>query len=124
MAEINNNMHNYGFKIDRIETKKDAAPKQSVEAQKEETAEQTYVADTGVLGRSQIHGIKGGNITKSVDETVKMAENEPIRMGCSEAIFDNMYQEYCNQGLSESDAYMKALLDEEEFLDISAEYNR
>lgn len=123
MSEINNNIHNYGFKIDRIDSKKDNMPKQQTEAPKE-ASEQNYVADTGVLGRSQVHGIKGGNIAKSVDEAVIMAEDCPIKLGCSEAIFDKMYQNYIASGLSEEDAYMQALLDEEEFLDITASCNR
>ena len=78
MAEINNNIHNYGYKIERIDSKKDNAVKQQPEVQ-QEIPEQNYAIDTGVLGRSQIHGIKGGNIAKSVDEAVYMAENCPVK---------------------------------------------
>ena len=119
MAEINNNMYNqYGFQIDRID-KKDNTPKQNAEIAKEEKEERNYVPDTGVLGRSQIHRLNGADITKSINDAVDMAENQPVRMNCSEMIFDHMYDKYIDAGLSEADAYTRALMDEEEFLDIS-----
>lgn len=123
MTEINNNIHNYGYKIDKIETKKEDGVKQNNEIPKEAEGQQ-YLPDTGVLGRSQIYGIKGSNISKSVEETVEMAKNCPVKMGCCEAIFDNRYQNYIESGLSESDAYMNALLDEEEFLDLASTIKR
>ncbi len=124
MAEINNNIHNYGFKIERIDSIAENTTKHPVETTKDETEEQKYIADPGILGRSQIQGIKGGNIAKSVNEAVDMAENEPIRLNSSEILFDNMYQNYREAGLSEDDAYLKALLAEDEFLDISSGCNR
>ena len=123
MSEINNNIPNYGFKTDRIEAKIDNSPKQSAETPKEDV-ENNYVLDTGVLGRSQINSPRGGNIEKSVNEAVDMAKNQPVKMGASEAVHDMLFQQYKNAGLSESDAYLKALLAEEEFLNSTQGVNR
>ena len=115
MSEINNNITNYGYKIERISKNKETAS-QTPEPAKESNEKQ-YIADTGVLGRSQI--LNGANISKSVDEAVELAKNNPAKMGCSEAIFDSMFKKFLEEGLSESDAYLKALCAEEEFLQIS-----
>ena len=124
MSEINNNMHNYGYgKIDRVEAKKEYDTKQQSENSKD-ADERKFVPDTGVLGRSQIHRIKGADIERSVDEAVDMAKTQPTRLSCSEKIFDTMFEHYLDSGMSEADAYTKALMDEEEFLDISASLKR
>ena len=122
MTEINHNINGYGYPIERMNIKKESGDVQKAAVQKE-TTEANYVADTCVLGRSQID-IKGGNIDKSVNEAVKMAKEQPVRLGCSEEIFDTMYNSYLKQGFNESDSYMKALADEEEFLDISQSFKR
>ena len=124
MSEINNShINNYGFNTPHIGIKKDDSSKQEP-AKEEVQAEQKYAHDTGVLGRSQIHRMRGGNIEKSVDEAVYMAENCPVRTKCSEMIFDNFYQKYLDSGIDEADAYLKALLGEEEFLNLSEAYKK
>ena len=122
MTEVNNNIHNYGYKIERIEPKKEDAAKLHQDMVKEE--EHKYVPDPGVLGRSLVNSPNNGNIAKSVNETVEMAKNQPIRFECSNKFFENRYNHYIKSGLSEPDAYLKAAMEEEEFLDISSSYNR
>ena len=110
MKEINNNIHNYGYQVDKVMTNKDKQTPPPLD-NVQETAEKSYIADTGVLGRSQI--LNGANIAKSVDEAVDMAENHPEELLFCEDIVDAMYQNYLDEGLNESDAYMNALLGEE-----------
>lgn len=117
MAEINNNIPNFGLKkIDKIYT---AEPTESVIPQHTEPpTEPTYAPDPGVLGRSQVKRANGGNIAKTVDETVDIAKNNPALMCCCESVFDTVYNDLIAQGKNSDDAYMQALLAEEELLEI------
>ena len=118
MSDINDNIKNqiiYGINTPRIRKTKDSSLKVPAE-----TAEQLYVQDTGVLGRSQVCEFKGSDIEKTVLEAVKLAKEQPVRLGCSEKMFDALQNYYINRGLSEKASYYNALLGEEEFLDISA----
>ena len=116
MSEINNNIHNYGYNIERINLNKDSLPKQQTEVVKEEEPEKKYVPDTGILGRSQIKGLKGGNIEKSVDETVYMAKNEPAKLKFAVDEFDKLYEE--------GHSYENLLLGMDEFYTISDGYKK
>ena len=110
MSEINN-IGNYGLNIDKIDKKG------IISSHQEDIKE--YVPDTGILGRSQVKTTKGADISKSVDEAVNMAKRHSTLMQCSEKIFNYIYQSYLDKGLSPSEAYEKALLAEEEFMEIS-----
>ncbi len=119
MTEINNNLH--GFELNNVEKTK--IPKVKEERiQGTETPEQeeskNIVPDTGVLGRSQIRSKKGSDVTKSVDEAVDLAKNNPVLMNASDKIFNSIYDDYIKQGIDPSDAYIKALLAEEEFCEL------
>lgn len=123
MAEINNNIPSFGINLDQIKQKNKTDIPNDTHT-KEEKNETKYVPDTGVLGRSQVKSPKGGNINKSVDEAVALAKNNPVLLGCSEGLFDNFYRTYIESGMEPSEAYMQALLDEEEFLKMGISYNR
>lgn len=117
MSEINN-IGNYGLNIDKID-KKNIKRSAETSAHQEDIKEKEYVPDTGILGRSQVKTTKGADISKSVDEAVNMAKRHSTLMQCSEKIFNYVYQSYLDKGLSPSQAYEKALLAEEEFMEIS-----
>lgn len=123
MAEINNNIPNFSKGIEKVDVKK--GKEIPVEpAMVEEKAEQAYVADTGVSGRSQIRNLKGADVTRSVDEAVMLATKNPALLSGSESIFNIIYNDLLESGMEESDAYMKALMAEEEFLAIGSSYNK
>ncbi len=117
MTDINN-IGNYSLNIDKID-KKSINKGAEVPAHQEDIKEKEYMPDTGVLGRSQVKTTKGADVSRSVDEAVKMAKNQPNLMRCCEEMFDNLYKHYLGEGLSPSEAYEKALLAEEEFMKIS-----
>ncbi len=123
MAEINNNIPKFGRNIERIENfnKESIIPETSTG---EKNKPMEYIPDTGVLGRSQVKSTKGGNIQKSVDEAVLLASKNPALMCGCESVFDCIYKDLLAQGMKESDAYMKALLAEEEFLQVGSANNR
>lgn len=124
MAEINNNIPNFGRNIEKIEkqTKDSQIPKIPADADKNKPLD--YIQDTGVLGRSQIRKSNGGNIAKSVDEAVSMAQKHPALLCGCESMFDHMYHTFIEQGMEPSEAYEKALLAEEEFMEIGIAANR
>lgn len=122
MAEINNNIPNFSRNIEKVETKKTKEPDKSVANENEIQKDTYYVQDTGVLGRSQIKSANGANISKSVDEAVSLASKNPVLLGSSESMFNSMYEDFISQGMEPSDAYMKALLAEEEFMELGCAY--
>ena len=121
MSEINNN--GFGNKINDIRfrniqsDKTGKAPAENSTENKPE--EQKIVPDTGVLGRSQIKGIKGGDITKSVDETVALAMKHPEIISGGDEIFDLIYDRYIKEGLTPDKAYALASMGVEEFAELS-----
>lgn len=119
MAEINNNIPKFGYnKIDKVE--KNNKPVDATQANvSQEASEQHYVQDTGVLGRSQIKNAKGTDVTKSVDDAVKLAEKYPQLLECGDDLFDSLYEQFIADGLEPSDAYAKASIAMEEFSDIA-----
>ena len=122
MAEINNNIPNFGFK--KVETPNIAPePTPPTVPTTSEAPEPTVMPDPGVLGRSQVKRANGGNIVKTIDETVSIAKNNPALMGCCEGIFNTVYNDLVEGGMNEADAYMQALLAEEELLEMCPHHN-
>ena len=123
MTEINGSTGGFNYSIQPAGLRKSKTANCKIEAPLT-AAGQTSGIDTGYLGRSQVHGLRGINIPLTIDEAVSIASQTPVRLKCSEMIFENMYNQYTAQGLSEEAAYAKALLDEEEFLDLSSAIKR
>lgn len=124
MAEINNNIPSFGINNKKVDNKVNKEPQVQPQVQ-EECPEHKYVPDTGVLGRSQVKCSKcGGDITKSVDEAVALAKNNPTLLLGSDRIFDSIYNGLLLEGMEESEAYMKALACEEEFLQMGIACNK
>ncbi len=123
MAEINNNIPNFSKNIEKVDVKK-GKEIQIEPTVIDEKAETTYVADTGVLGRSQVRNAKGADIARSVDEAVMIATKNPALLTGSESIFNTIYNDLIESGMNESDAYMKALMAEEEFLALGTACNK
>lgn len=119
MAEINNNnfvKFQVGSKPIDVNNVNKEAPQQQV---KEDIPEKKYVPDTGVLGRSQVRSTKGGDITKSVDEAVKMAQEHPEILEAGEIVFDSIYEAFLADGLSPDEAYAQASLAVDEFCEVA-----
>lgn len=120
MTEIGKNIGNYGYNIEKIGKKTPADIKDNAKEQKtDEAAEYKYAPNSGVLGRSQVNASNGANITKSVNEAVAIATKRPDILQGSECIFDSVYQNLIENGMDESDAYLQALMAEEEFLGVA-----
>lgn len=119
MAEINNNIPNFGYnkKIERVNNQELPIEQEEV-VQKQEQVETNYVQDTGVLGRSLIKPSNGANIAKTIDETVSIASSKPEILTGSEDVFDSIYKDLIEQGKNPDDAYYEALMAEEAFLEI------
>ena len=121
MAEINNNIPNFGPKVDKInkkETQRYSQPENKIE----DIKQNEYVPDTGVIGRSQIKA-KNNDISKSVMDAVNLAKSNPALLKGSETIFEKLSEEYTKQGMQPSEAYEKALIAEEEFLAMAQQGN-
>ena len=117
MAEINNNFPNFGIKkIDKTEKPEPAENLTVQENTKEEQPTFAPVPDS--YGKVHVKHAKGGNITKSVDEAVKLMKENPAICGCSEGIFDNAYNAAIARGKTTDEAYMEALMFEEAMLEI------
>ena len=124
MAEINNNIPNFGInnkKIDNVPSKEVPTVTPQIE---EDVIEQQYIQDTGVIGRSQVTCAKCGDITKSVEEAVALAKKNPTLQSASESVFNTLYKDLVESGMEESEAYMRALMGEEEFLELGLAYNK
>lgn len=116
MAEINNNIPKFGFNnIEKIDLhNKNNIDVDAKKIENKDAEQIGIVPDTGVLGRSQVKTVT--DVSKSVDEAVALAKKHPALLTSSEGIFNHFYQQYLESGMDESDAYMKALMAEEEFL--------
>lgn len=121
MSEINNN--GFGNKINDIKfrnIKPDKIEKSHTDNISEQKSEEkAIVPDTGVLGRSQVKGIKGGDITKSVEETVALAIKHPEIISGGDEIFNLVYDRYIKEGYTPDKAYALASLGVEEFTELS-----
>lgn len=118
MTEINKSIVNYGYGLDKIEKqpKKEQPKRENNEANKSD--EQKYTPDTGVLGRSQVNSSSGANIAKSVDEAVALASKRPQILTSSDEMFNSIYQKLISEGMDESEAYLQAIMAEDEFLSL------
>jgi len=125
MPDINDNInHTLKFRIASSEIHKSKEDRGGIKIPLDAAGTNHIVQDTGVLGRSQVCEYKGGDIEKSVREAVKLAKEQPVRLSCSEKIFDALYEYYLNSGLGEKAAYHNAALGEEEFLELSSSFCR
>lgn len=119
MTEINGNLPNFGLNIGKVEPKKE---KETLKQQNiDNEQQQTYIQDTGVLGRSQVVRTRGGDITRSVDEAVNLAKNHPELLDGGDVVFESVYNTFVNQGMDEADAYLNALSAQTEFMDIAVQ---
>lgn len=119
MTEINGNIPNFGLNIGKVEPKKEKEILKQQNIDNEQ--QQTYIQDTGVLGRSQVVRTRGGDITKSVDEAVNLAKNHPELLDGGDVVFESVYNTFVDQGMDEADAYLNALSAQTEFMDIAAQ---
>ncbi len=119
MTEINNNIPNFGHKIDKIENSNNKHKEENQVKSDTKDKGTNYIPDTGILGRSQVKNARGANISKSVDETIALAENNPVLLGCSEELFESLYKDFIATGMEPDEAYVKALLGEQELLEIA-----
>lgn len=119
MAEINNNISNFGINNKKVENKfnKEVVIPQAQSAEEGEIPH--YVQDTGVLGRSQVKCAKCGDIPKSVDEAVALAKNHPEILEAGEMVFDSIYEAFLTEGLDPADAYAQASLAVDEFCEMA-----
>jgi hypothetical protein len=119
MAEINNNIPSFGYKKINNNIEKPAQVEKGVMPEDEiKKGNSAYTPAAETIGRSQVRPANGANIAKTVEETIELATNNPALMGCCEGIFCSKYNDYIQSGMNESDAYMKALMAEEELLGI------
>lgn len=118
MAEINNNIPKFGYNIEKIDNKNNKAADVTPSEVQKEVSGQQYVPDTGVLGRSQIKNPKGADVSRSVDEAVLLAEKYPQLLNCGDELFDVLYEQFVAEGMDEAEAYAKASVAMEEFVEI------
>ncbi len=117
MTDINN-IPNYGHNVEKIEKNNKPSVKHEAIKPEETQVKQTYVQDTGVLGRSQIKTTKGADVTGSVKAAVDLAQNHPDVLEASETFFDKVLEKFINDGMEYNDAYTSAILAEEAFLEM------
>ena len=118
MAEINNNITKFGYNIEKIDNNKNKIQDTTHTDMQTGAEEIQYVPDTGILGRSQIKNQKGSDVTRSVDETIALCEKYPQIMECGDELFDTLYEQFLADGMDASEAYTKASLAMEEFVEI------
>ncbi len=123
MAEINNNLTNYRINTERtIDTKNidsESSREKEQDIKNKNSDISKYIPDTGVLGRSQVKNPKGSDFTKSIDETIALIDKYPEIVECGDELFDTLYEQFLSDGMSNSEAYEKASLAMEEFIEIS-----
>lgn len=136
MTEINNRLTGYDFTTDKINAAKgQKGNEKPVKTEKTEEDEQpVYAQDNGAYGRSLVkHDIKttgkkaqdvGGDINDTVNKTIFIATYHPGALRGSEDVFNTLYDRFRSEGSTDDEAYMKALLGEEEFLSMVGEYNK
>ncbi len=117
MTEINGNFTNFGINTGKVEPKKEKEVKKQEIGSQEGGNNQEYIQDTGVLGRSQI--VKTGDISKSVDEAAALAQTHPEVLTAANLVFEDTYNYFIGQGMSEDEAYISALEAQAEFMDIA-----
>ena len=120
MTEIKKNIPNYVNNIENIKPSS-SSKNEGNNRTGEISDEHTYIADTGVLGRSQVDGLKGSGITRCVNETVAMAKNKPELMNCGDEVFETAYKRFLDSGFTKEEAYTNALLTEESFYELAGQ---
>ena len=120
MTEINNNIPKYLInKIDQRSIEPESTHEGDLDIKAQQSKEVKELKDTGVLGRSQIREAKGFDVTRSIDETIALMEKYPEIAECGDELFDTLYEQFLSDGMSNSEAYEKASLAMEEFVEIS-----
>ena len=125
MTEINNNnRHNYGVNKNSNIERVDISRNEQLNAKNEPCEKEipSYIPDPGVLGRSQVKGLKAADSTRSVDEAVFFAQKQPVLLMSSNDMFEALYEKFVVDGMTEDEAYMAALQAEEEFMSIAQPY--
>ena len=117
MTEINNNVNTFGYKVEKLQGSEKQKPSE-IKVSEEETQANDKILDTGVLGRSQVvNRAKNSDGISSVDEAVKLANEDITMLNCSDEIFDEVYNKFINDGLKPEEAYIMAALGQKEFLE-------
>ena len=124
MSEINNNVNNIRFHKNNFDKNINEPKKNPAESTAEEKPQAKIVPDTGVLGRSQIQGVKGGDIAKSIDEAVALAQEYPEVLETGDSVFDSLYNDFIKAGKSPEEAYAMASTGMMEFMEIAKPYCR
>ena len=118
MSEINNlNNIQYRQKVEFDKNKSDSN-KKNQGAPVEENKEREIVPDTGVLGRSQVKGVKGG-INVSIDEIAELMAAKPEIAEGADIIFDRVYNRCIKEGKSQYEAYISASYAQDEYTAIA-----
>lgn len=123
MAEINNNLPKYVINntertIDTKNIQPENTRKKDIDIKSGEPKKTKYIPDTGVLGRSQIKNSKGADATRSVDEAITLCEKYPQIAECGDDFFDVLYEQFIADGMEPIEAYTKASMAMEEFVEI------
>ena len=116
MTEINN-IPGFGY---NPENNRIRHAKETVNLPEAEAIVRSVVPDLGVLGRSQIKGVKSADITRSVDEAVALAKGNPAILEACDKLYENIYQSKIKEGMTAAEAHEFALMAEGELLDIVA----
>ena len=120
MSEINNNVNNIRLPKNHFDKNINDSKKVKPEnIPAEEQPSLNIVPDTGILGRSQIHSTKGGDIAKSVDEAVALAHEYPEILKTGDEMFDALYDDFIKAGNSPEEAYAMASTGIMEFMEIA-----
>ena len=124
MSEINNNMN-------KIRYTRNIEPESKINDSKKlpkdnfvEEKQEDRIQDTGVLGRSQVHSVKGSDITKSVDEAVALAIESPEILEAGDPVFDALYEDFLKSGMKPEDAYAMAATGMFEFREIASAHRK
>lgn len=121
MTEINNNMNKFGYQVEKIPAgDKQNVPEEKAGEVKEEISGKDEILDTGVLGRSQVvNRANNTSASSSIDEAVRLANENIDMLSCADKLFDNVYNQFIEQGFKPKEAYVMASIGLKEFSDIS-----
>lgn len=121
MTEINNNINKFGYQVEKIPAGDKAnVPEEKAGEVKEEISGKDEILDTGVLGRSQVvNRTNGTSASSSIDEAVRLANENIDMLSCADELFDNVYNQFIEQGFKPEDAYVMASIGLKEFQDIA-----
>lgn len=120
MTEINNNIGSYGFKAGKTTSKKSVTENKNKDNAENNRAENEYIQDTGVLGRSQVKRSHGTDAISGIDSAVMTARTNPRVMIAADRLFDSVYDGFLKDGMNETAAYINACKASDEFMEIAA----